>query len=444
MVKVLVISYNFPPVGNVGRVRPTKLASYLPEHGWSPTVLTVSKDRTKWGQCDPAEGELPGVRVIRARFPDIVTLARDILDKVGLLDASAAPDVPGSAGELKLVPEGKPGIAQRVFNTAKRWAAFPDRYLLWIPFAFASGLRELRKGGYGVIFSTSPPVSDHFVAAALRRLTGLPWVADLRDPWSHPYLELTPTQLRLNRILEKAVLKNAAAITTVSEPMAQRMRELPGERPGGVLSILNGFDPADYSGPVDVPFDRFVVTFTGSLFGLKQDPSSLLEVADELIEQGEIGADEIVFRFYGPREPGLEALRDRLKHPEIVQEEGVVPRNEAILRQRESTALLVLLWDNPVVAGGYGGKVLEYLGARRPILAWSPAGGVIGELLHRTGAGAAVSDRTALKKVLSDWLEEFHQSGRLEYRGKEDEVERYSWVALAGQFASVLDRVSCS
>src|SRR5947199_8696754 len=40
--RVLVVAYAFPPVGGAGVQRVTKFVKYLPEHGWTPSVLTVA------------------------------------------------------------------------------------------------------------------------------------------------------------------------------------------------------------------------------------------------------------------------------------------------------------------------------------------------------------------------------------------------------------------
>lgn len=83
--------------------------------------------------------------------------------------------------------------------------------------------------------------------------------------------------------------------------------------------------------------------------------------------------------------------------------------------------------------------MFEYLGARRPILAWAPAGGIIEELLERTGAGVAASTREGLKGVLFSWLEEFSLRGGLAYRGRPGEVDQYSWEKLAVRLARVFE-----
>lgn len=439
--RVLLVSYNYPPVATIGAVRTTKLARYLPGLGWPCTVLTVAEDRTKWGKGNPDEGRLPGVRVIRARFPDALTAARDLLVGMKLLKPARLPDEPGAAGEIEArCAAGR--LARRLFGWARRWVSFPDRYLMWLPSAVLAGRRELARGEYGVIFSTSPPVTDHMVAAVLKALAGLPWVADLRDPWQHPYLEPTRLQAFLNGRLEKLVLKRADAIVTVSEPLAERTAEFHGRARDTVLCITNGFDPAEHEGEAASPPTRFTITYTGALFNLRQDPEEVLRAIDEMVESGRAKPGEIVVRFYGPREPGLERLAGTLRHPEIVEVMGVVPRREALQRQRESTALLVLLWDTPYTAGIYGGKVLEYLGARRPVLAWNPAGGIIAGLLERTNAGVAVRDRAGLLDVLTRWLDEFHQTGALAFEGNDSEIDRYRWESIAGAFSHLFDSLT--
>ncbi|MFH1149466.1 MAG: glycosyltransferase [Actinomycetota bacterium] len=435
--RVLMVSYNYPPVGAIGAVRTTKLARYLPDSGWRPTVLTVSRDRTKWSGGELEEGALRRVRVIRAPFPDILTMAKEALTRLGLVKDTGRPDEPAAPGGAT-----RGGTARRLFSATRRWAAFPDRYLLWVPFAMVKGLIELRKADYGAIYSTSPPVSGHIVAAALSRLSGVPWVADLRDPWRHPYIDFSPLQDRIDARLERLVLRRASALVTVSEPLADELLARNGPRPCGVACITNGFDPVDAGEGAPPSSDRFVLTYTGALFGLRQDPAPLLETLDGLASEGSIDPGRVLVRFFGPREPGLDALIGGLAYPGMVEVCGVVPRGRALEAQRESTVLLVLLWDEPYTAKIYGGKALEYLGAGRPILAWNPSGGIIGDLLWRTGAGKAVCDREELHRVLLEWYGEFERTGTVAFRGTEPEIERYSWESLAGEMSSIIDCVA--
>ncbi len=384
------------------------------------------------------------MKVIRAPFPDLLTGVKDLLDGIGVLSGESSS--PGAETHFKGFGEGRTRQAtalDRLFRWIKRWTAFPDRFNLWLPFAFVAGLKELKSGNYDAVYSTSPPVAGHIVAAALQRATGLPWLADYRDPWTdNAYLDYTRTQWWLVPRLEKRIVRRARAVTTVSPPLADMLRALHGNRPGGVSSITNGYDPDDYPGEEQVPAGCLTITYAGMFYGNRRDPEPLLETIEELIADGAIGADEIRVRLFGPTDPSLEARLEKLAHPEIVKTEGVLPRARIIEEERSSNILLVLNWDNPYVALGYGGKVFEYLGARRPVLAWNPAGGALEELLERTSAGVSVRDRDSLKRVLAAWIKEFKESGGVRYAPREQEVARYSWDRLSGDVAAVLDSIT--
>lgn len=437
--RVLLVSYCYPPVGMVGSIRTVKLAKFLGRHGWSATVLTVTDDSTTCKVWDRTEGEFPGVAVVRARFFDLLTALNRLLMALGILDRPEVSEVPGAAGS---VPESRGRPLRAVFAWLKRWAAFPDRGLPWFPSALLRGLRELRRGGYDLIFSTSPPATDHLVAAALQRLTGLPWVADLRDPWVRDQIDATRTWRYLGRKLERLTLRRASAIVTVSEPLADELREFHGDREGGIICITNGFDPDDFPGGARPSDDCFVITHTGLLAGLHRDPEVLVSVLEELVEEGKAAPGELRLSLYGPPDPGLVKRRQGMAHPELLEIAGVVPRSEALALQKASTVLLVVMADHPHWARMHGGKVLEYLGAERPILVWSPAGGIIDELIEKTGAGAAVGNRESLKRTLEAWLAEFRETGGLAFKGDREEINRYRWDCLAARFAGLFELVA--
>ncbi len=432
--KVLVISYNYPPVGTIGSLRVTKIISRLPALGWYPTVLTVGRDISKPSAWDESEGVFPGVKVTRAPFLDPLTFIQRAFWKAGLLASGV--------GKAKRTERGAKlfSLVRRFIRWLARWGTFPDRYVLWIPFALVKAIYEIRSGDYSLIFSTSPPLTNHFIAYLLTRLTSIPWVADLRDPWAHGYLDLSMREIALHRRLERAILSRATAISAVYELLARDIEKNCGLQAGSVFCISNGFDPHEYPEDVAPLEGRFVLTFTGSVFGLKQDPGPVFEVIEELIKENFISPDEIVVRFYGPPDEELERLRRSLLYPQIMEIHGVVKRKEALIKQCESAALLVLLWDNPYTAKYFGGKIFEYLGAKRPILAWCPAGGEILSLLERTGAGVGVTSRKELKRVLIEWISQYRENKEIEYRVNLEEVSAFHWDRIAVQMAEVFQR----
>src|SRR4029077_7045083 len=119
-----------------------------------------------------------------------------------------------------------------------------------------------------------------------------------------------------------------------------------------------------------------------------------------------------------------------------------VSRDEALRRQRESQVLLMLCWSDPRETGQHTGKVFEYLGAKRPILAIGGSRGVVSDLLEQTQSGVHARPKEELKTTLREWYAEYRQTGGLRYRGEERQINSYTHEQMAAQFADVLEGVS--
>ena len=63
----------------------------------------------------------------------------------------------------------------------------PDAKIGWIPFAVSDGLKIINDHQIDMIFSSSPPQTINLIAKKLSKKTGIPWVADYRDPWTDAF-----------------------------------------------------------------------------------------------------------------------------------------------------------------------------------------------------------------------------------------------------------------
>jgi glycosyltransferase involved in cell wall biosynthesis len=287
--------------------------------------------------------------------------------------------------------------------------------------------------------TTSPPSSVHLVGAAVKRATGIPWVADLRDSVvAHPHRHAERLLVRAKEQGEHAVAKligsYADTIVCVSDAIAEEMRE---RKPAGeVLTIANGSDFDDFAGLEHRAVERFRITHAGSFFG-KRDPRPFLTALHDS------GLD-IVARFLGDfrstdREWAAElGLGDRL---ELID---YAPRRRSLELQRDSEALLLLIPE----AGGRGkgvlsGKVFEYLAAERPILAAVPPDGAAAKLLEETGAAViappddSAALRTALEELHGRWAAGTLDGAPLSDRWR----EKLSRASRVEELAEVLERL---
>jgi hypothetical protein len=405
----------------MGASRPWGLYKQLPALGFDCDVLTATLD-------SPAA--VPGVvRVGFEHRPDRIKRA------LGFSDFDARWAGPRS-------PRALHSIVRAAKRAAAEVAAYPDFQAGWAAPAIAAGLQLLADKPFGVILSTSPPETAHCVAAALKRETGTPWVADLRDLWSDNYdYKWSSLRRMVDRRLEARVLGGADALVTVSEPLAHALRR---RHRMPVYVVPNGFDPDDVVDPGAELVDTFTITYTGPFYPGKREPTAFFAGLQQAVAGGHIDRSSVKVRMNGRNvdEPWVRAAVAAHGLTGIVETGGLLPRAQALERQRESQILLALDWLDPRQAGVATGKIYEYLAARRPILSVGPPGGIVEGLLRETGAGRHCSDVAQIVESLVDSHREFQRLGHVVYRGDAEAAQRHDHVAMSTLFAQILAEVT--
>lgn len=346
----------FPPAGGGGVYRPLAFVKYLARLSWKVTVVT------------PLPGEFwisdPG---LGSQIPDTVRVVRTIsLSGLRLLRA---------------VGKKRPGVLSRrpsgAFELLRRlgeWVLVPDTYVGWIPFAVRSAARLCRGERFDALYSTSPPDSTHLAARRIARRFRVPWVADFRDPWISLYLRDPPTQLHrvLHRRMERAVMGADRVLVTTRWHEELIGAACPGTR---VERIPNGYDDEDWRAydTADRPAGRFTVVHCGMLT-LGRSSRPFLDGLSRLVRRSPDVADEIRVVFIGARESANEMWVSRYGLGEIVSFEDNLPHGECVRRELGCHVLLLLKHDDEHYRGLVPGKLYEYIGARRPILAVAPDG----------------------------------------------------------------------
>jgi glycosyltransferase involved in cell wall biosynthesis len=362
-VKALIVSFYFPPAGGGGVQRPLKFATHLPELGVETHVL--APDDPKWIHRDDELQPPTLAWVHRARY-------------VGASGRKAAEELHGTQGLVRL---------QKQAQLFGRRLLVPDENVGWNLTAIPAAIRIVRSEGIDVVVTTSPPSSVHLIGAAVKRATGVKWVADLRDSVvAHPHRDAERLAVRVKEQGEHAiarlVARNADAITCVSDAIADEIRERSPNGP--VVTISNGSDFDDFAGLERTPSERFRLTHAGSFFG-KRDPRPFLTALKES------DLDNVVVRFLGDFRATDRDWAQTLGLGDRLELIPYASRRRSLELQRDSEALLLLIPD----AGGRGrgvlsGKVFEYLAAERPILAVVPPDGAAADLIRDAGAGLVV------------------------------------------------------
>ena len=428
----VLVAYFAPPAVGIAAQRVRATIRHLPEWGWDPVVVAPSA--VHFHTDDASMEALSGVRVVRTPNPEPSRWLRRLLGRGG----GARSEVPGG---VATVDAAESGPVSRVLRDAVRhWLYVPDAQLLWIPHAARAAAEALRgHDGPAVVFSSSVPYSAHFAARRAGRWTETPWVAEFRDPWSvsPPQVGRTPAGRRLvDRRLEQGLVATAQGLVVTSSGTAERYEEVFGHvmrTPAEV--VRNGYEEVlpDAAPP---PSGPMTLLYSGTL--VEASFARPLLDALERIWHDDPGA--VFLDVYGPPGKWGEAGG---QPGAFLRLHGLVPPDE-IPGHLVGSSALVLLQPRREHAQYIAGKLYEYLGARRPVVASLPWPCEASRLIEDHGELWRVErpDADAFEGTLRRLLEA-HRAGTLQgSRVPEATVAPLSRRAQVRTLARIFDRVS--
>jgi glycosyltransferase involved in cell wall biosynthesis len=410
MSRVLVIAYYFPPIGGIGSIRMARFAECLPALGWEPTVI-APRDTPH-----PQDPRLRADerRVIRSRSIELSRLGR------------AVPG--GSSGPAPQTDSPSRSLRQVARRMAHRFAFYPDAQIGWYPAAVRAGVRALSGGGFDAIYSSSFPMTAHLVARTLQRRSGLPWLAEFRDPWSHRLGADHPYRRHAQR-LERRIALQADRVVVPTPTMASHLAARWGR---DVDLIMNGHD-LDSARP-DPP-DRPTLTHVGTYYPGRQDLRAVWAAIRALKEAGTGVAPRI--RFVGELPPELRGELEGYGLKDLVEVTGFLPHGEAMDAMRSSSIVIAsgFSGDDPLSRGVIPAKIFEYLASGLPILyVGSPQDDTWGLLASEPGCHLIVpGDVAGAREAIAAGL----RSAPFDR-----DTAGHSRRARAEQLAGILDQIS--
>lgn len=366
--RLLMVAYHYPPAGfSSGVHRTLCFANDLLDQGWAPSVLTVTANAYPGTFAETRARIRPGVEVIPC-------------------------------------PAFDSARALAIGGRYPRLAALPDRWASWLASGLVQGLRTIRRRRPRAIWSTYPIASAHLIGFWLHRLTGLPWIADFRDPMLDEHFPGHPWQRRCHGWIEARALRHAslAVFTTEATRRAFETRYPSGaDFPAARAVIANGYDAELFAPAVDYRFDGGVVTLlhSGLLDPADRPPGPLLAALAEL-----------------NREPGPpfrlrlracghdDQLRPLIAHSGLDEAAALLPPRsypQAIAEMRRSDLLLLI--QGASCPHQVPAKLYEYLRAGRPILGLCDPDSETARVLREAGVETLASpeDRQGIRAALA-------------------------------------------
>ena len=426
--RLLVITYYWPPSGGAGVQRCLKFVKHLGSFGVEATVITVDPAHATYPVRDESLlAEVPPeVRVIRTR-------TSEPFESYKKLTGRAVP-YGGFANE------GKPGLMQKALRFVRGNLFIPDPRRGWNRHALAAVELLLAAGEtFDAVLTSSPPHSTQLIGLALQKRHGLRWLADMRDPWTDIYyykdLHHTPLAAWLDARYERQVLTKADAVLVTSPETKRLFLGKLSELPAGKFHVLpNGYDESDFGRPSQPPTDCLRITHAGTITELYHIDKLLAAVAACTARHPDV---PLRLRFVGQVSTQLRGQIERaglLPTTEFIE---FVPHDKSVEYLLSASVLLMAIPDVPRNFGILPGKVFEYLAANKPILCVGPAGSDADNLLQECGVGPALpyEDTTLMRQTLEDLVAQWRINPNLDLPALNH--RRYSRHALTAQLAAI-------
>ena len=435
MHKVLIVAYYFPPSGGPGVQRVLKFVQYLRNFGWEPLVLTV-KDGIFPARDESLLDEIPeGIKVYRTDIFEPYDLYRKLTGR----EKSDGIDVNTLRSKDTRMP-----LSERLTEFIRATFFIPDARMLWRRYAVRKGLELVEDEKIEAIYSSSPPYTCSLIARDLKRKTGLPWIAGFRDPWTGflttPDRWILPA--KVERRMERTVFDEADGVDVAWKGIAEdALSKYPELNPAKFHHLPNGFDSEDFPeiDPSDRSDTRFTVTYTGSMYGLRT-PKDFLESVEGLIEQGKVNPEKIRLRFIGRFGTEVHEMFSQFSAPAVIEVEGYMPHSESIKRLFASDALLLVVDTTSDSAEIVPGKIYEYIGTPKPVIAVAPEEGAIADLITETKSGF-VAHQTNKRGIAQAFLTLYndHVNGTHSVNPDKAAIARYERKNVTGELAQLLN-----
>jgi len=422
MKRVLVITYYWPPTGGSGVQRWVKFAKHLPSLGWQPVIYTPENPEQLAVDRSLEADIPPEAEVIKRHITEPYAIARSLV---------------GGSGEKGAGVNPVNGQSKSVSQKAALWVRgnlfVPDPRVWWVRPSVNFLKKYLKEHPVDVIVSTGPPQSMHLIGLELHRATGIPWVADFRDPWTKlfyfKHLNLSAKAARQHHDMERAVLDGASAVVAVT-PLVQADFQEATRTP--VHLITNGYDEDDFAKPAPKRLDtRFRIVHTG-LFASDGNPTALWEALSGLPFRSSID-----LRLAGKVDPEIiESVKAAGLEPNL-SELGYLSHDESVRELIQADMLILPLRKEPEYRKVLPGKIFEYLAARKPVLGIGQEDGAAAKVLGDAGAGVMLDwPRT---EAMADFICRVHDGS---FTAAGTGIEDYSRLALTRKMTELFESLT--
>ena len=353
------IAYHFPPLaGSSGIQRTLRFVQHLPALGWQPLVLSADPRAYEKTSTD-LMADVPAGTVVRRAFA--LDTARHL--KIG--------------------------------GRYMAWMARPDRWVSWKFAAIREGQKLIKEFQPDAIWSTYPIATAHVIAAALHRRSGIPWIADFRDPMAQDGYPADPVTRQSYIRIETEAAACAAHCVFTTPGAALDYRQRYPDAASRMVVLENGYDEESFaafstaanlhaSASTGTPL---ILLHSGIVYPSERDPTQLFAALQRLREAGTLRPADLRIRFRASvHDDLLRSLAAAHGVLDFIELCPAIPYRRALAEMMEVDALLVMQASN--CNAQIPAKIYEYLRAGRPIIGLTDPVGDTAGVMRSAGLNA--------------------------------------------------------
>lgn len=441
MKKVLLITYRFPPVGGVGVLRNLKYTKYLPQSGWKPTVLTVKPDYFLLQDNQLAKEISQDVEIVRT---SCLKLKQKSYSWVKLDTQRTSSQADNTQIGVRVIKNW----LRKILKFIDTEILIPDIWIGWLPSAFISGYRTIKKNNVDVILCSGGSFVSFIIGFLLSKLFKIPIVLDYRDGWTLNTARETSQnnfiKNSIDRYIENKILKHAKKVIY---PSKQLMEGYFNNFDIGLQNksyvITNGYDSDDFRHFEKVQQKKFTIAHIGScdFEGRKWIVMKFLDIVKIMIRDNPDLKKHINFLFIGVIP--VDVIRKINDHDlsDIITTGNQVDYKSALNFMHSSNALLLLVDYCKRIEFILSNKLFDYLKIGRPIIMFGPKNGASAEILKHVNVGKIIDYMKLDNETMADNLNLYITqilNGKIAHQPNSKAIERYSRKNLTERLANIL------
>jgi len=419
--KILIISYYWPPSGGSGVQRWMYFSKYLSKFNYKPIILSVNPSYASYPSIDKSlENQVQNIELHKTFSLEALKFYRYFYSDRR---------IPQS-----VIP--KKTFFDKILAFIRLNLFIPDARIGWNPFAIRKALKIIRDQNIKYVITTGPPHSTHLIGLKIKKITGVKWLADFRDPWQEIFY--LKDYFRFNFIknldlrLEKKVLRSSdGIITTVGDQYHTILKNKTLVKQK-FFSIYNGYDKQEFDKVKSNRPDYFNIVFTGVL-SENNNYNIFLKAIQRLDPLKKY--QKIKFTLAGHVDNHIIDFFSKFIDTQSV---GYLPHNQAIKLMKSSHLLVNFNYQGTHAPDMISGKLLEYLATGSPILNISHVNSESESLISLSENSATFSEND-LDKIVSYISKSYTTWLKGEFKEKiPNNIGEFSRLNLTRRLATII------